>query len=129
MDAPRVHMNVTLVYSGLCVISTIAQGYAAFLYIREKHAGANMDSKPPFPKSAGILILGAIVTAVIGFLLAVFPPQPKVVTQTITVEKPAPACPPAEQKTDHVTTRGNNSGVTTGNGNKFEVGATPKPQQ
>jgi hypothetical protein len=110
----------TMILQAGYAICCLLQGLAAFFQIKDRlgEEGKMSPSKGRAAFIAAMLVVGAVVSAVFGVWTYDHPPQPKIVEKIITVDKPMP-CPPAEQKTDHSSTKGNNSPVVTGNGNKF----------
>jgi hypothetical protein len=96
-----------------------------------RQEGVMPETKPPTSSTilAFVVVICALFMIGFGFWLRYHPLEPKIVEKPVIVEKSAPPCPVAQQKTGSGSTKGNNSPVATGNGNKFGSGGAPKSEQ
>ena len=103
------------------LVCSVPQAAAAMIviYDRIKPKGRRPKiQRTPSVILACLLVIGTVATACTFVWLH---DHPNVVEKTVYVDRHIP-CPPAEQKTDHASTRGNGSPVVTGNGNRFDGG-------
>jgi hypothetical protein len=126
-------MELSTVVGAACVLVGLPQGIEGYQRLARRYlvqrGEASMPEKPRFLPI--LLIIGALLSVAFGgWMIGAKPLRPRIQTveKTVYVDRFAP-CPPTQQHTGSGTTKGNNSPVVTGNGNKFDNGGAPRPEQ
>lgn len=128
MVTPGRRMETTSLIDIFCFVLSVPQAIAAALFIADwrgqgRSGRAKMSLFRQF--ATVLLVVGFGVTCGFGVWLYDHPMKP----MTVMVDRPVPTpCPPTQQSTKSASTKGNNSPVVTGNGNKFDNGAIPKSE-